>query len=249
MGCSLWNRHGGSRWPLLSTFACSWEVLAPGITGTRLGSACCELGAVPDECPGPPVGPLPLSAPSQSEDRSRAACSSTQNHPKPLSPFFSGSYLGRDRTGGCMRQTTTAMPPPQPSSSSHSPARPAPVGSHTQGGSTGTLCPWDPGVLVPKGGCWHGRDRYLRCYHRAAGPLPCPGGEEAEQSLHRADLYPRCAQTWRLSTNPAGAPQGGGSLGPTATLWVFFVCGCSRPGAASGLSVSHRGWSLPSALS
>lgn len=91
---------------------------------------------------------------------------SRNNHPKPHSPFFSGSYLGRDHTGGCTRPTTTATPPPQPSSSSHSPARPAPVGSHTQGGGArGRSVHGTPGILVPKWGCWHGRDRYLRYYH------------------------------------------------------------------------------------
>uniref|UniRef100_A0A8B9E3P7 glucose-6-phosphatase n=1 Tax=Anser cygnoides TaxID=8845 RepID=A0A8B9E3P7_ANSCY len=88
---SAWKRHGGSRRPLLSTFACSWEVLAPGITGTRPGSACCErAGCCARWMPWTPCGSFtPFS--SQPE-RGPEPCCLFQDPGPPQTPF---SFLFR----------------------------------------------------------------------------------------------------------------------------------------------------------
>lgn len=66
--------------------------------------------------------------------------------PQIPSLFFSGSSLGRGHTGGFLTQTTMATTLHQRSSSSHSPARLAPVGSPSHGRGlqpgAGGACSW-----------------------------------------------------------------------------------------------------------
>lgn len=121
--------------------------------------------------------------------------------PQIPSLFFSGSSLGRGHTGGFLTQTTMATTLHQRSSSSHSPARLAPVGSQAMGG----VCSQGQGVLahgdlhMQGGGCWPGQG----CGWQPAGrtcpwtalesccaPGDCLQGKEAGQPLLRADLDP-----------------------------------------------------------
>jgi len=75
----------------------------------------------------------------QARDKTRAVPTWAGAHgPYSLcSPLFSGSSLGRDRTGGSTKRTITATPLPPRSSSSRSPAKPALVGSRSPGRGRG----------------------------------------------------------------------------------------------------------------
>lgn len=88
------------------------------------------------------------SSQARAETAAVPACSGAQDPYSPRSSFFSGSSLGRDRIGGSTRRTITATSPPQRSSSSRSPVRPAPVWSPSP---RRVLQP----LRLPEGTCTH----------------------------------------------------------------------------------------------